>query len=277
MTRSQKAAKRIQDLYCVERLSDLNLENAIYGQGLELRTRKMKGAQGQLIRHGNRGIVVVSEAIEHLGQRRFVLAHELGHWEMHKDLQIPAHIDSETEFLAWHSSHTQHEREANEFASELLMPEKYFKLEAKKKELSAQLINHLAKTFDSSLSAAAIRFAQIGSEPILVVFSIGGAIKWMHSSSDFRFGVYGRLPKPPAGSLTYKYYHTGLIAAEPETVLAETWFCNDFKVEQKYYLYEHLIPFKNINGCLTLIWEHEENHVVDDDEEKYFSRGGKKW
>lgn len=277
MTRSQEAAKRIQGLYCVERISDLNLENAIYGQGLELRTRKMKGAQGQLIRHRNRGIVVISDTIEHLSQRRFVLAHELGHWEMHRDLLLPAHLDSEAEFLAWHSSHTRHEREANEFASELLMPEKYFKLECQKKKLSAQLINHLARTFNTSLSATAIRFALIGNEPVLIVFSIGGVIKWMHSSSDFRFGTYEKLQKPPVRSLTHKYYSTGVVTPEPETILAETWFSNDWKAEQKYYLYEHLIPFKKVNGCLTLIWEHEENHNVDEDEEIYFSRGGKKW
>lgn len=277
MSRAKKAAARIQELYCVERLSDLDLELAIYGQGLELQTRKMKGALGQLIRHQKRAIVNISDEIHHQGQKRFVMAHELGHWEMHKELEIPAYIDTEAELLKWHSSQTQHEREANEFAAEILMPERYFKEKCKGRKISAGLISDLSNIFASSLAATAIRFAQIGNEPVIVAYSINGMIQWMHSSKDFRFGTFEKLRKPPSNSQTAKFYESGRAATDPQVVLAESWFSNDWRVGQKYYLYEHVIPFKRINGCLTLIWEHEENHSVDEDEEKYFEERGKIW
>ena len=121
---------------------------------------------------------------------RFTMAHELGHYF------IPAHrlglmsgemkphgsVNFINNLPAW-----QIEREADAFASSLLMPSSIFKDIIKGKPFNFQLIETIADKFNVSKSAAALRFVDIGNYPIMVVFAIEGKIRWVSRSEDFPF------------------------------------------------------------------------------------------
>ena len=88
-----------------------------------------------------------------LGDRlRFTLAHELGHLVMHS---VPS---------------PNMEKEANEFASELLMPEKLFLKESSGKPFTPLLIKQLAERFKTSLTATIFRYLQFDLHPICLIF-----------------------------------------------------------------------------------------------------------
>lgn len=68
---------------------------------------------------------IVVNSNHHENRRRFTIAHEIGHFILHKG-QMPLFLDTNLKFYrsAVHNEHTiQIETEANEFAAELLMPQ----------------------------------------------------------------------------------------------------------------------------------------------------------
>lgn len=92
--------------------------------------------------------VIVSSLLPHERQR-FTLAHEIGHWCLHRrDREAFAHTSP---------SRGRYEREANQFAAELLMP-----LQELRRTASQMAFTSLAAYFEVSLEAMAIRLRETG-------------------------------------------------------------------------------------------------------------------
>lgn len=78
---------------------------------------KLDGATAQILRHGERAIIRVSDQIVQIGRLRFTIAHEVAHYLLGH--RIPSKLD-----VGATSPFTAHqEREADVFATEFLMPE----------------------------------------------------------------------------------------------------------------------------------------------------------
>ena len=98
----------------------------------------------------------------HENRKRFTLAHELGHFLIHKKQ------DNSYKGVRFRSEHISsqeknEEREANHFASLLLMPTKFIKEELKDiKEFSEEFILDLAKKYKVSSIAMTIRLEKMG-------------------------------------------------------------------------------------------------------------------
>ncbi|WP_319266084.1 ImmA/IrrE family metallo-endopeptidase [uncultured Draconibacterium sp.] len=88
-------------------------------------------------------ITVNSNRIYH-GKKRFVIAHELVHFEMHRHL-VPIHHDTDATPEYFKNGHQ--ETDANEFISELLMPKLLFEKECSVKKFSPDLLRYLADRF----------------------------------------------------------------------------------------------------------------------------------
>lgn len=105
------------------------------------------------------GRLIVVNLSDSAARRRFTIAHELGHYILHKGDQeeIYAHRDA--------GQNSGKEQEANIFASNILMPEKLVKdaLEDLKEDAYGQIkISYIAKEFAVSESAALVRLDQLG-------------------------------------------------------------------------------------------------------------------
>lgn len=119
---------------------------------------------------------------------RFTLAHELGHYF------IDSHrIGLKEGILEPHPSNTNRkqffriEREADFFASNLLMPEPRFRNALIGQKFSPEILNNLKLKFSVSTTACAFRFADIGNHPIMIVYAENKTIKWRHCSEDFKY------------------------------------------------------------------------------------------
>jgi hypothetical protein len=118
-----------------------------------------------------------------VGRKRFAVAHELGHWLIHKErTQINACTDQDM-VAKYKASAT--EIEANYFAAELLMPEKFFAPRLRKARPSFALMKELAGEFGTSLTATAIRCAEVTDDYWAVVVSEAGRIRWWRGSENF--------------------------------------------------------------------------------------------
>lgn len=186
---------------------------------------------------------------------RFTLAHELGHY------YIDTHrLGLKKGLLEPHLSRTnqkqfnQIEREADFFASCLLMPQERFSKDIYRKKFNIDLINSLKDEYRVSLTACAMRYVEIGNHPIMIIYGEEGNVKWYNCSQDFR----------------YKYLlHEKVVA--PNSVMGEFFQDikdNIFKTEEiwavdifKYVedddinrrFLEHCIIYKN--RALSIIWE----------------------
>ena len=185
---------------------------------------------------------------------RFTLAHELGHYFIDSHRTALKHG-----LLKPHPSrynrnkHKLIEREADYFASCILMPEKRFRNDCGRyRKFDFGVIEALAQKYNVSITACAIRFADIGSHPIMIAYMEDNKIVWKWQSADFRFWnlIDGKI-NVPKDSLAGLYFKTAKGQKRTEEIWAIDWF--DVKDEDlNYRIFEHFIPFKN--KVLSIVW-----------------------
>jgi Zn-dependent peptidase ImmA (M78 family) len=101
-------------------------------------------------------------------RKRFTIAHELGHYEMHRD-KSDLFVDKQFIYRSQYSNSSAinqtMEQEANAFASAILMPTNLLraKIEMTNIDLgSEESIKELAKLFEVSTTAMSIRISSLG-------------------------------------------------------------------------------------------------------------------
>jgi Zn-dependent peptidase ImmA (M78 family) len=164
--RARIAAKRllteqgIQDVPVDVKLIAENLGIMVIEEDLE------EEISGMLSREGERAVMLI-----HRGdvpqRKRFSIAHEIGHFVMHKD---PVFVDRRVRFRDAQSSLgvNREEIEANSFAAELLMPYPLVMREVSRRQSQEfppsdeDLIAELARQFDVSRQAIELRLSGLG-------------------------------------------------------------------------------------------------------------------
>ena len=123
---------------------------------LEIRHKPLDSSiSGSLYREGDKWIITVNSS-HHPRRQRFTLAHELGHFVYHKDEDNQ--FDDTTFFRG--VSNDNIESKANEFASELLMPEDVVRNLIDIENI--RNIENLSKHFDVSAAAMLYRVKELG-------------------------------------------------------------------------------------------------------------------
>jgi Zn-dependent peptidase ImmA (M78 family) len=174
---------RVWNLYGFKTPTDLVLEDLAFAMGVLVVCGRLENCDARLLRKGERGLIRVSDAISEPGRRRFAIAHELGHWELHKNVSQAVACTSEDMVKKYKAS--PEEVEANYFASSLLMPEPLFGPRCDGKRPSVELVRTLADEFGTSLTATAIRIVELSQDYCAVVFSENGRVRWFRASEAF--------------------------------------------------------------------------------------------
>src|SRR5688572_7280507 len=117
-------ADRIWSLYGYASPKELVLEDLAMALGIVVIDGPLDSALGRLVRSGDTGIARISESIKEPGRRRFAIAHEIGHWLLHKKVSQLIACTEEDMLASYKSS--PYEAEASIFAGSLLLPEKLF-------------------------------------------------------------------------------------------------------------------------------------------------------
>lgn len=172
------AAERLIDYYGISAPEQIKLEQIAMDRGVFVHKGKLSGMDGFLLRKGSRGFVRVRESITSIGQRRFVIGHELGHWELHAGVS-QAWLCTSNDIHDYGGSDV--ELQANAFSSALLMPPALFQPRCTV-GLSFKVIQKLALEFRTSLMASALRFVHFSNEDCYVVFSQDDKVRWFRRS-----------------------------------------------------------------------------------------------
>lgn len=213
----------------------------------------LNGYLARIVSTNSYSKITVSSTITYKNQKRFVQAHEFGHYELHRSKKIIC--DTEDSFYQYHKNGGQ-EVEANEFAAELLMPRAEFKALVASKDFSVQIVREVAEYFETSVTSTAIRYAEFGFKQIAVVFSQAGTIKWVRINEKFPL-QFIRVDQPvPARSVVANYYNGKVLPPNAVKIDAFNWFFEDFKIQKfdKSKVFEQVFVIDSINCALSFIW-----------------------
>lgn len=262
MNKGKLAAINLRNEIGIEGPDEIELEDVIIGRGGFVKYMSMGKIDGRIVYGKSISTVFINSDIKYEGRRRFALAHELGHLEMHKGSKI--HDDGAS--LNWFNEmetklkRGNHEYEANQFATEFLMPMDSFKKSAKGKKLSPQLIRDLATEYNTSLTSVAFRYFEADLFPMAMFHIFKGKVRYWKRSSDLRGYIKNitKLP-PPEDSLATEYITANYDPLYKQDELAQpidksTWFTLNEGEEDKEF-FEYCIVTKSYNNILSLVWE----------------------
>jgi Zn-dependent peptidase ImmA (M78 family) len=239
----------------------------LFDSGIQLNAiiieEDLKNCEGRIIFGDKKSVIKVNSTIPYVERKRFVIAHEIGHLVMHKGMQLPDDtfhnfniIEGTEKFLKF----GQQELEANEFASELLMPTHLFKIAARGKKFSPQLIKELATRFKTSLTSVVFKYLKYDLHPICVVQITNGKVRYWKKSTSMNIwvGDITKLP-PPGDSVAMEYIQKNYefvysLEEKTQKIKRSTWFelrRDDYDSDFN----EYCIPTKAYQTILSIIWE----------------------
>jgi hypothetical protein len=149
------------------------------------------------------------------GRERFTLAHEFGHYLLHRrprtaahyrDRELPDGFDFECFPLQannWKDAEKEREEEADTFASYLLMPIDDYREQVNREEMSRSLLAHVTDRYGVSLLAAVRKWIEFTDKPVAMVVARDGYALWGRASAAaYNGGVFIRSGMPiPNGSI----------------------------------------------------------------------------
>ena len=210
--------------------------------------------------------------IEHPGRVRFTLAHELGHYMLHRQNAGPNGFECGTrDMLRYDTGYGVREEEANAFAACLLMPAHDFRYQVEGEPFSFDLLGHCADRYGVSLTSAVLRWLEFTSKRAIAVFSEDGYMHWAKSSNKaFKSGKYfatrsGPIEVPAtsqAADQTFSFEARNGIRHGPGV-----WFDDEEVIEHTIYSEEYektltVLLLDEVGGYTQLDEEREED-VVD--------------
>jgi len=129
--------------------------------GIEIKYEPAEDAlSGALIRNSQEVVIGVNSE-HHPNRQRFTIAHEIGHFVLHRGIKL--HVDEDFRVNLRDGSTNADEIEANAFAAELLMPTAFMEREAQKiGQIDEAAKKRMARRFQVSVMAMEIRLANLG-------------------------------------------------------------------------------------------------------------------
>jgi len=234
--------------------SDLTIEEIAHACGYMIQYLEMDGSDGRIMMTHKEVLISVKGSINYQPKINYILSHEIGHAILHRGI-VPVFKDNQKTLSEWYAKGV-HEMEANQFAVELLMPSDLFSRKVKNKKLSLPFIEEIAEYFGASKTATFLRYKDLGSFPVMIVFIEEGIIKWKSCSEDFPFKWLPYQSKLPALTVAGDYYYHQVKEDKPVKVDAIEWFPEDrflLNGNEQTKLWEQCFPI-NADSILTCLW-----------------------
>ena len=163
---------------------------------------RLPGFDGALFRApvGKKGWgIFFNNAITSKGRINYTLAHELGHYLLHRASHPDGIWCGDEDVVRWDSEYGQIEHQANVFAAWLLMPfDDYRRQIDERARVDLDMISHCADRYRVSLIAATLRWLEYTEKRAVLVVSRDGYILWARSSTPaLRTGAFFRTSAGP--------------------------------------------------------------------------------
>ena len=210
-----------------------------------------EGFDGCLIVMGDKQLIGVNSGIIESGRKAFTCAHELGH--AYYDVELATSFHCTRDDVGYGRQKLEPiEVRANEFASELLLPQELFLKEIGKSDPSWKLLSDLSRRFGTSLQATANRFVKLSHHSCWLVVVKDGVIQRYTKAdhNDFAPQVQKSF-KPPT-----------IDPGEFRETFASSWLYNSHKIKNKKILFWPL-PKNRYQESPILLWD-KGNSLLND-------------
>ena len=245
--RGERLARKLYKELGLRHPLETTIEAVAWLRGARVVERPLDGSQGRLVRRKKRSYLTVSTRIRYAERRRFVIAHELGHHELHEKV-MQLDVCDEDKIDEVYDQAT--EREANAFAAEFLMPASLWTTQVDRVgQPTFEAISELARDYQVSLTSAAVRFVKLSSERCAIALVENRRVKWSVSSDD----LWQRVPRGrvvDSYTRARDYWEKGRVSGEPEEVPTRAWFDRPEPSDP----IEQIRPMPSLNSALVLLW-----------------------
>jgi len=187
-----------------------------------------EGVSGMLLRAGENYGIVYATYLGNSGFENFSIAHELGHYFLEGHPEQIFQYGNIHKSIANFASDNYIEREADTFAASLLMPENLFKDHLTEYEKGMSCVEAMSKLCNTSLTATAIRYAELTNDKVVVIVSTNGIIDYCRISNavfdlkDIEIPKKG--DKITKGSATEKIFSDSSLMFKQDPLYLETDF-----------------------------------------------------
>lgn len=249
----QKEARLLLQRFYIDDPSSIPLEDLAALLDVYVFDGELHGAEARIQVLGDSAIVTIRRDIESAGQRNFAIAHELGHFVLHRASLLVLECTARDFLILYQLS--DRESEANAFAAELLMPTALFDKESTGLIPSRENLSFLAERFGVSLTAAAYRFVEVGHHPCALILSTENGISWFAKSRDFYLHVRGSGEAVHEYSCAGDFFINGQTPpAKPVQVGAFCWL-KDCSSDDRRILYEQAFAMPRFGQVLSVVFE----------------------
>ena len=151
--------------------------------------------------------IAINRKITNLNRKKFIIAHELGHYFLHgKEITFACLNINEVFNRYQYIDYT--ERQANEFASEILLPQKELVNNLPTTTISFDNIEKIARKYEVSLTFASIKSVENSkTENEVLLYYKDNSLKWFSTTSIFVPLPINSLP--PRGSIVEEFLKNG--------------------------------------------------------------------
>lgn len=127
--------------------------------------------------------IFYNNSIASKGRVNFTLAHEFGHYLMHRSTNPAGLRCGQQDVVRWDSDYGQIEHQANTFAANILMPlDDYRRQVDARSKVDIDMLAQCAERYKVSLIAAALQWLKYTERRAVLVVSRDGYILWARSS-----------------------------------------------------------------------------------------------
>jgi Zn-dependent peptidase ImmA (M78 family) len=174
-------------------------------------------------------LVLYNSAIPSEGRKRFTIAHEFGHYILHRHQQDQFEC-GDGDIETGDNNERAIETEADLFASTLLMPLDDFRRQVDGQPISFDLLGHCADRYGVSLTAAGLRWIEIAPQRAVLVASRDDHMLWAKSNkAALQSGAYFATRKNtielPHDALAHSYNASCI--TDSRTGRAQCWFARE--------------------------------------------------
>ena len=257
----RKLALSILNDFGIDNPSEIDILDIVGALDIPIKFSSLSGCDGRIIHGKGKSLIAINETIAFETRKRFTIAHELGHYLMHRNDPI-SHTDNMGS-LSWFNDKSKQkmaiqEYEANTFASELLLPTAIFTKEIEDYYFSPELIREVSDKYKLSRSSVIHRFVENGNHPVCVFYTRNNKVHYWRRSNDFNYRIkeITKLP-PPSDSVAAEFFTQNKIYSIDEStqeISKSTWL-NVMEEQVNDLFYEFCLVYSDANLSLSVIWE----------------------
>lgn len=246
-------ANKLLRRFGVESPKDVNVEGFARRLKIDLVDAPLDGATAQLIVSPDHAAIILAKTLTDPAKRRWVIAHELGHYVMEHPAPPPETLlGPRPRRVSW--DQRDDEDEADCFAFTLLTPERTVEAFCDTRPMTLVPALLLARACGVSLETGAIRVAESTRRACAVMLSRHERIVWVAPAQRF-LHTFGNVLVPDQRldprSVAARYFGADPACDRPELVPSAAWLAAS---NGEPPMLEHSLPGTEPGTVLTMLW-----------------------